>query len=502
MNSVPRRTAFLAAVFCLFPLFAAEAVLTLDSDFDTDGFARVDFAANLDSARDLAEQADGRVVLVGLSRQGNFDYLGVARLDEDGSLDEDFGTDGTTALLPGGTPMNFGGADGKAVAIQPVDQKIVIAGTWNVNDGSGFQAMVVRLLTDGTPDPDFGTGGTSLVSLPGIFNAVVETVSILDDGNILIAGGCNTSGCVKGFVARLTEDGDLDTNFGSGGVYSIANPAEEGGSIAFQSITPLAGDKILLVGGNHDVIVVRLLANGTPDNTFSGDGIATFNYSFKTIGEFQLKTYEEATSVVVLSDGRLLIAGSSMDPTNNDRNAMLMRTTAAGALDTGFGTDGWFFLPNSNKTEAVFDIVQRPSGDFVIAGLGFKPTQVSFNASMTATLSAGFPPQAINGLIVLDDGRVVGAGEENVAALDYRFVAVRFDATDLEEPDCEACGELSGDCRVTAADALSALKMAVGQVDDDPRADYNGDGDVTAADALAILKVAIGSLAPSDACKA
>ena len=502
MNNVLVRAAFLAAVFHLFPLPAAEAALTLDTDFDTDGFAHVDFASNLDSARDLAEQADGRVVLVGLSRQGNFDYLGVARLDEDGSLDENFGEDGVTALLPGGTPMNFGGADGKAVAIQPDDQKIVIAGTWNVNDGSGLQAMVVRLNIDGTPDPDFGTGGTSLVSLPGIFNAVVETVSVLDDGNILIAGGCNTSGCVKGFLAKLTDEGDLITTFGTGGVYSTPNPALDGAAIAFQSITPLAGGKILLVGGYEDVIVVRLKDDGTPDTTFSGDGVANFNYSSVPFMDFELKTYEEANGVVVLEDGRLVIAGASMAPITNNRDAMLMRVTASGALDTSFGTGGWFFLPDNNKNEAIYDIVRRPFGDFVIAGLGFKPTQVSFNASFTATLSAGFPPQAINGLIVLDDGRVVGAGEENVAATDYRFVAVRLDATDLEEPDCEACGELSGDCRVTAADALSALKMAVGQVEDDPNADYNGDGDVTAADALAILKVAIGSLAPSDACKA
>ncbi len=62
------------------------------------------------------------------------------------------------------------------------------------------------------------------------------------------------------------------------------------------------------------------------------------------------------------------------------------------------------------------------------------------------------------------------------------------------------CGELTGDCAVSASDALRALKMAVGQLDEQGEADMDHSGAVTAGDALRILKQAVGAVPPTDAC--
>ncbi|HYB98907.1 MAG TPA: hypothetical protein VEC57_07185 [Candidatus Limnocylindrales bacterium] len=62
------------------------------------------------------------------------------------------------------------------------------------------------------------------------------------------------------------------------------------------------------------------------------------------------------------------------------------------------------------------------------------------------------------------------------------------------------CGELTGDCNVSASDGLLALKMGVGQVEEVPEADLSLDGQVTAVDALAVLRVAVGSLPPTLSC--
>ncbi|MFN2374932.1 MAG: dockerin type I repeat-containing protein [Candidatus Binatia bacterium] len=57
------------------------------------------------------------------------------------------------------------------------------------------------------------------------------------------------------------------------------------------------------------------------------------------------------------------------------------------------------------------------------------------------------------------------------------------------------CGDANGDLDVTAADALAALKTAVGtSMCPLVRCDYNGSGEVTAPDALLILKVAVGQV--------
>ena len=55
------------------------------------------------------------------------------------------------------------------------------------------------------------------------------------------------------------------------------------------------------------------------------------------------------------------------------------------------------------------------------------------------------------------------------------------------------CGDASGDNQLTAGDALTALKTAVGSAECPlERCDFNGSGQVTAADALEILKAAVG----------
>lgn len=62
------------------------------------------------------------------------------------------------------------------------------------------------------------------------------------------------------------------------------------------------------------------------------------------------------------------------------------------------------------------------------------------------------------------------------------------------------CGDATGDCKVSAADALSTLRMAVGEIAVEPEADMDLSGAVTAADALKVLRIAVGSLGPSYDC--
>ncbi len=62
------------------------------------------------------------------------------------------------------------------------------------------------------------------------------------------------------------------------------------------------------------------------------------------------------------------------------------------------------------------------------------------------------------------------------------------------------CGELTGDCAVTASDALAALRMVVGLDDGVSEADMDNNGTITAVDALGILRVAVGVDLQSSVC--
>ena len=61
-------------------------------------------------------------------------------------------------------------------------------------------------------------------------------------------------------------------------------------------------------------------------------------------------------------------------------------------------------------------------------------------------------------------------------------------------PTPELHGDVNHDGKLSTADAVLALWMAVGSIDTDPAADVNSDGQVTSLDALMILQAAAGSI--------
>jgi hypothetical protein len=83
---------------------------------------------------------------------------------------------------------------------------------------------------------------------------------------------------------------------------------------------------------------------------------------------------------------------------------------------------------------------------------------------------------------------------------DHKPVAATFEiaivsTTTTTLPVEIVCGDANGDGEIKTADALQALRTAVGSGSCPPtRCDYNGDGDVKTGDALAILKTAVGTV--------
>lgn len=125
---------------------------TLDTQFGDNGTVHFDPALGLSYYSEVALQADGKLVLVGEGTDGAGTIL---RLNADGSFDTTFGDGGRTTFAP--IPDDTGYAhwnDARSVTVQP-DGKIVVAGTSSVNVNAGFS--VVRLNADGSLDTTFGS---------------------------------------------------------------------------------------------------------------------------------------------------------------------------------------------------------------------------------------------------------------------------------------------------------------------------------------------------------
>jgi uncharacterized delta-60 repeat protein len=104
--------------------------------------------------------------------------------------------------------------------------------------------------------------------------------------------------------------------------------------------------------------LVRLLPNGALDLSFGGDGIVISDFG----------GIETSNSVIVLADGRLVLAGSrGTELPNTVTDFAIARYLPDGSLDTTFGTAG-LALVDSGQPEYPAQIVELPNGNLLVAG--------------------------------------------------------------------------------------------------------------------------------------
>ena len=201
----------------------------------------------------IAVQPDGKVVFGGCFTSVNgVTRNGIARVNRDGSLDKEFeaGVSGFDLHVD-------------ALLLQP-DGKVLIGGTFtNVNDLP--RHAVARLNPDGFLDRSFmeGQSGTSAETYP---EGTVFALALQRDGKVLVGGGfTNLNGLARSRIARLNEDGELDSTFQDGLVGADSSVL----SIAVQS------DGKVVIGGQFSAVngvtragVARLNPDGTLDDTF------------------------------------------------------------------------------------------------------------------------------------------------------------------------------------------------------------------------------------------
>jgi len=199
---------------------------TLDRSFSSDGKKTIAFnlgGTGNDRATSIALQDDGAIVIGGSvsSKMGDGDF-GVARIKKNGSMDKSFSGDGRKTIA-----FNMGASledQATGVAIQ-ADGKIVVGGFAQVSATGDFDFAVARLTTNGELDTDFSTDGKKTVPFNkgGSDNDMANGVVIQSDGKIVMFGhALFTDPANTDFaVARLDEDGQLDTSFGTGGLKTI-----------------------------------------------------------------------------------------------------------------------------------------------------------------------------------------------------------------------------------------------------------------------------------------
>ena len=262
-----------------FALVGYTDIGALDPSFNGTGRVLTDILAGAtDTANAGVLQADQKLVAVGISSIAiGANFLALARYNTDGSLDTTFSNPSSTpGVTPGTIRIQLAGqiTTGNDVVMQLVNgvEKILVVGTLGF---IGTAYYLARFNLDGSFDTSFGSG-TGFVSGNFAIPIVSSTGSslALQNDKIIVAG--LEGGTTVGF-ARYNSDGQLDTTFGTNGVF--LTPAMAMSNV--QSIKTMPDGKIVAAGytgNNQEFVVMRLTANGALDNTFGTAGVTVVPY--------------------------------------------------------------------------------------------------------------------------------------------------------------------------------------------------------------------------------
>lgn len=324
---------------------------SLDTAFGSTGKVTVSLSSGDDVALSLALQADGKIIVAGYATNSTRD-VALVRFNANGSLDTSF--NGTGKVV---TTVGTGSDTGRCVVVQS-DGKIVVAGDALI--GSAADIVVLRYNANGSLDTSFnGTG--KVTTAIGIGNDSAYSVALQTDGKIVVAGDSFNGSDYDFALVRYHADGSLDTTFNSTGkvITAIGTGDDDAFSVAID-----ANGKIVVAGGAssggaYSFAVARYTTTGALDTSFGGTG--KVSTSISGIDEL-------ARTMAVQSNGKIVLGGYS----NNGSNQVfaLARYQPDGSLDTSFGVgaDGKVATTIGAHDAFAYAVAVQADGRIVLAG--------------------------------------------------------------------------------------------------------------------------------------
>jgi uncharacterized delta-60 repeat protein len=333
--------------------YTADGVL--DPDFGNAGIATGPVGVGVK----LLIQPDQKLIVAGGDQ--TTDEIVVARFEATGSLDASFGDAGVVRTV---LPVKALGA-----ALQP-DGKIIVVG--GANSDTGYDVVLVRYTAGGALDDTFGTDGVVTTDVVGDCD-FARDAAVQSDGSIIVAGfaGSGTD-CfsslsqVQFAVLKYQPDGDLDTAFGSEGVVLVSLSGHYDGATVV-SVEPSGAIVAAGFAGVDDHFVpfggvVRLLSDGTRDPSFGNAGTLVV-----PTGPVFGQAFDR--------DGKIVLVGDFRDP-DGYTHWSIERRNVDGTPDPTFGGAGRVMIgfPSTGSNQEALSVVIRADQRIIVAGVGAAPT--------------------------------------------------------------------------------------------------------------------------------
>ncbi len=250
-------------------LFKMTAAGTPDAAFGTDGIAEFESTIGATALVAVRETAGGGLASGGTYSSDTEAGVLSARFTASGALDETFGTDGVVRSPSERGLIAFAGQyapDGTLYLSGGIS-----AGIFDV------EAAVARVLGDGNLDASFGTEGVAALDVSQPFALTLGTAT--DARGRIVGTGAGIDFATRAseaFVFRLLPDGSPDPDFASGGVFrtTAGEPLAQGAGIAVQSNGAIVYGGLSGSEAQPRPFVGRLEDGGAPDPSFGTDGFA------------------------------------------------------------------------------------------------------------------------------------------------------------------------------------------------------------------------------------
>lgn len=318
---------------------------TPDATFGTDGRVTTDFSGTDDGATALTIQADGKIVVGGITTvfldpslcpTCPTKLVALARYTTGGILDGSFGSGGKVTIPYTCCTLFDQGYTLTAIAVAP-NTDIFVAASFNPGGQRNRSHRLHRLTSNGTLLPEWNVASQSLQS--------VHPFAFGNDGTVVTLGMNQAfmSGFMTGRLTRYTADGALDPTFGGTGVVD----GSFGGSVAVQS-----DNKPVIAG----VGISRLTAAGATDSSFGQGGQVSSPFNPYGGGGVTIGT--------IAPNGSIVAAGGSGPVFQGGGDFAVLTASSAGAViqhvTTDFGGDDYA------------DAVAVVNGEIIAAGFSKK----------------------------------------------------------------------------------------------------------------------------------
>ncbi len=235
---------------------------------------------------------------------------------------------------------------------------------------SVFGISAVVRAAPGDIDPTFAGTGKFRGGFGSGVNDEGNAMAVQSDGKYVVAGSSvNVAGKSEFAVARYNTDGSLDDSFDFDGkafviIYSTNYPS-------YATAVAIQADGKIVVAGYTDAYnegdnfaVLRFNSDGSLDPSFNGDGRVRTDFNH---------TDDHANAIAIQTDGKIVVAGYTNDPSTGKPDFAVVRYNTNGSLDTSFGGDGKVSTDISRQ-DVGYAIAIQSDGKIIVAGYAINTT--------------------------------------------------------------------------------------------------------------------------------